>query len=95
MTLRGKLDRVLKEYIRQFEKKHECYFEFAVSDDLTGIVCFGDIAYFHISDIIFDIDTNQPKSLIFEWINDCVENEEKTINFSSYAMGLRFEDLKD
>ena len=83
MGLRDKLDNVLKEYIRKFEKKHDCRFEYAVSDDLTGIISFGDIYFFHISDIIFDIDTNQPKGLIFEWINDCVENEEKTINFIS------------
>ena len=95
MGLRCELDNVFKKYIRKFEEKHDCRFEHAVSDDLTGVISFGDISFFHISDIIFDIDTNQPKNLIFEWINDCVENEHKTINFRSYAMGLRFEDLKD
>lgn len=95
MGLRDKLNSVLKEYIRKFEEKHDCRFEYAVSDDLTGIISFGDIYFFHISDIIFDIDTNQPKGLIFEWMSDCAENQHKIINFRSYAMGLRFEDLKD
>lgn len=94
MTLRGKLVRILKEYIRQFEKKHELDFESAVSDDLMGILCFGDY-YFNISDVIYCIDTNQPKHLILEWHDESVRHEDLNINFQSYCMGLRFEDLKN
>lgn len=42
MQLRNKLDEILKEYIRLFEEKHEVLFDYAVGDDLTGLLCFGD-----------------------------------------------------
>ena len=96
MKLRNTLDDILKEYIRLFEEKHEAFFEFAVEDDLMGIICFGDW-YFNISDIIYDIDNDLPKNLIFKWqedhINDDKNPERKVINLQSYARGLRFEDL--
>ena len=96
MRLRDKLDDILKEYIRLFEEKHEVFFEFAVEDDLMGIICFGDW-YFNISDIIYDIDNDLPQNLIFKWqedrINDDKNPQHAKMNFQSYAMGLRFEDL--
>lgn len=93
MTLRGKLERILKEYIRKFEKKHELELEFAVADDLMGILCFGDY-YFSINEIIHCIDTNQPKHLILDWHDESVKYEDVKINFQSWCMGLRFEHLK-
>ena len=45
MRLRDKLDGILKEYIRLFEEKHEVFFEFAVGDDLMGLLCFGEYLF--------------------------------------------------
>ena len=45
MQLRNKLDNILKEYIRLFEEKHEVFFDYAVGDDLTGLLCFGDYLF--------------------------------------------------
>ena len=96
MKIREKLDDILKEYIRLFEEKHEVFFDYAVGDDLIGLLCFGDW-YFNISDIIYDIDNNLPQNLIFKWqedhINDNKNPERKVINLQSYARGLRFEHL--
>lgn len=88
--MRKKLNKILKKYIKKFEKKHDCYFEHAVSDDLMGVICFGDVLFFNINDIIYDIDTKQPKGLIIDWLYDSI-NQDKYINFYSYSKGLRYE----
>jgi hypothetical protein len=69
-------------------------FEYAVGDDLTGMLCFGD-NYFNLSDIVYDIDNKLPIPLIYQWQNDGIEahfkGNEKVINFQGYAKGLRYE----
>ena len=45
MRLRDKLDNILKEYIRLFEEKHEVFFDYAVGDDLTGLLGFGEYLF--------------------------------------------------
>lgn len=96
MKLRNKLDSTLKEYIRLFEEKHEVFFDYAVGDDLTGLLCFGEYL-FTARDIIYDIDENLPKKLIFRWQDDSFDSiinpQHAKINLQSYARGLRFEDL--
>ena len=96
LGLRDKLDNILKEYIRLFEEKHEVFFDYAVGDDLMGLLCFGDYL-FAIHDIVYDIDNNLPKNLIFQWQDDSFDSitnpHHKKINLQSYARGLRFEHL--
>lgn len=92
--MRKKLDKILKKYIKKFEKKHGLTFEFAVSDDFMDVICFGDVFFFSINDIIYDIDTKQPKDLIIDWLYDSI-NQDKHINFYSYSKGLRYEQIKD
>ena len=96
MKIREKLDDILKEYIRLFEAKHEVFFDYAVGDDLMGLLCFGEYL-FTIHDIVYDIDNDLPKNLIFQWQDDSFDNSKnphhKKINLQSYARGLRFEHL--
>lgn len=94
--LRIKLEECLKEYIVLFEEKHQVCFEFAVSDDLTGILSFGCVNYFHISDVIYDIDNKLEKGFIFDWLNDNIEFSESIqhINLHAYANGLRHNQIK-
>ena len=96
MKLRDKLDRILKEYIRLFEEKHEVFFDYAIRDDLTGVLCFGEYL-FAVGDVIYDIDNDLPKNLIFQWQDDSFDSlknpQHAKINLQSYAMGLRFEHL--
>lgn len=96
MKIREKLDDILKEYIRLFEEKHEVFFDYAVGDDLMGLLCFGDYL-FTTRDVIYDIDNDLPKNLIFQWRDDSFDSSKNPqhaeINLQSYARGLRFEDL--
>jgi hypothetical protein len=93
--LKNKYESIVNEIIEIFCKKHECYLEFWVSDNIGGIACFGDVSYFHFSDIYYDVITEQPKNLIFNWRYDSIEYNElgKTINYDSYSRGLRYTDL--
>ena len=96
MKIREKLDDILKEYIRLFEEKHEAFFDYAVGDDLTGLLCFGEYL-FAARDVIYDIDNNLPKNLIFQWQDDSFDSlknpQHREMNFQTYARGLRFEHL--
>ena len=91
--LKENYEKAVNAYIDEFCKKQGCYLEYWVSDDIGGIACFGDYAFFNFDEIRHDIDTKQPVGLIFDWIYDSVDNENKTINYKSYCMGLRFEDV--
>ena len=64
MKIREKLDDILKEYINLFEEKHEVFFDYAVGDDLMGLLCFGDYL-FTTRNIIYDIDNNLSQNLNF------------------------------
>ena len=50
--------------------------------------------YFNISDIIYDLTTNQPKGFILEWQDyntdlSLKDTEHKWINYYSYSKGFR------
>ena len=70
--LRKRLDKIIGLYVAKFEEKHETELEFWVSDDTTGIACFGDY-FFSLADIVFDIDNNCPAREIFRWQDYCVD----------------------
>lgn len=89
---------VLSAYIQMFEDKHEVDMQYSVDDELIGELCFGDAYFFHIADVVYDIDHDLPKGLILQWAEDSVDDSKnptrQTINLHSYAQGLRFEDLR-
>lgn len=64
---------VLSAYIQMFEDKHEVDMQFSVDDELIGELCFGDAYFFHIADVVYDIDHNLPKEMILDWYNDTID----------------------
>ena len=86
MTLQKRYETNCNEYINRFCKKQELDFEYWV----------GDVYFFNFTDIVWDINSNQPKRLILDWLEDCLD-EQKTaigiINYFSYSKGLRFTNL--
>ena len=90
-----KLKEQLKLYIEEFEEKHGLEFDHAVGGDLMGVIAFGDVMFFNMSDIIQDIDSQYDRGLIIQWHEDTLENYPKFINLSSYAMGLRYKTIKN
>ena len=97
VKLKALYETIADEYVYLFEKKHGLELEHWVSDDKTGVACFGDIYFFNVSDIMYDINNKLPKGFILQWIEDNVDNQEKKgyINLNSYFKGMRFEDLPD
>jgi hypothetical protein len=86
--------------IKMFCRKQGCEVDYLVVDDITGVYNVGD--YFcSLTDIYFDIKQNKPKGLIFEWQNYLTDYNLQFpdnikscfINYSSYCMGARFQDL--
>jgi hypothetical protein len=97
-NLKEKYEKIIDEYVRLFEKKHDMHLEHWVSDDKTGVACFGDILYYSVSDIIFDINNDLPAGLAIDWVYDTVEYHSNVehpnyINLFSYSKGLRYSDL--
>jgi len=92
--LKQQYESVCNEYIKRFCKKQELQFEYWIADDVGGIGCFGDTFFFNFHDIVWDINSKQPKGLIIEWHDGCVENFEQAMNYHSYTKGLRFSDIK-
>ncbi len=90
--MRKELDKIIKKYISEFEKKHNLLFEFAVNNDLLNVLSFGSVYYFNTSDVIYDVDNNLPNGLIIDWLENNLENEQ-FINLESYSKGLRHNNL--
>ena len=95
MKLKENLEKSVSAIVKVFEKKHGCRLQGWVADDVTGIADFHDIMFFNLSDICHDIFTEQPKGLIIQWNEESVDNQDQNINFRSYCMGLRFEQLQE
>lgn len=81
------LEAAIHDYIKLFEKKHDCEFEQFVGDSIIDIIVFGD-SYFNMSDIIYDINTNQPKDTLWDWYDLTLSQAlsgEHTINYRNYC----------
>ena len=89
-----KLNYVLKLYIESFEKKHKIKFECAINGYMMGVIRFDNEMYVSINDIIIDIDEDVSVDTFADWYWT-VHNKSTGlyINYSSWVMGLRPEDL--
>jgi len=54
------------EYIELFESKQNLIFSGYAQETIAS---FGDNFFFNMSDIKFDIDTNQPKRIFLDWFD--------------------------
>mgnify|MGYP003615410022 FL=1 len=81
--MKKQLEKVLKQYIKEFEKKQDLTFEFAVDDNLMTSIFFENGIHFYMTDIIYDIDNNIEKGLIDKWVEYVLINE-SCINYRTY-----------
>ena len=81
--------------VEKFAKKHELDFDYWISDQVGTVACFSHHYFFQMSEIVYDLNSKQPKGLIVQWQQESIENQHKTINFFSYSIGLRYEDIKE
>lgn len=66
-------EEILMGYIRKFEKKHDVKLQYAVDDDIMGVLNFCDAYFFDATDVVYDIDHNLPKEMILDWYNDTID----------------------
>ena len=85
--------KICNDYILAFEKKQDIVFEGWVGDTIGGIAYCSDF-YFNFQDIVWDINSKQPKGAIVDWYYENLETPEKSINYFSYTKGLRVSELK-
>jgi hypothetical protein len=81
-------------YIKKFVEKHGYEFDYWIGEEVGECASFIEQYFFNFSDIKFDIDNKIKKDLIFQYQDDCLAHPKKSMNFRSYANGLRFEDIK-
>lgn len=91
---------VYNEWVQKFCNKQQIDFDGWVSDEVGGIASFACQYFFTLSDIILDLNTKQPKGNILNWQIEDVDfnmfnEKQQHINYKSYTMGLRHEQLED
>jgi hypothetical protein len=91
--LKKQYEFVCNEYVTKFCNKQELIFEGWVGDTIGGVACCNDF-YFNFQDIVWDVNSNQPKGSIIDWYYSNLKEAEKSINYYSYTKGLRISDLK-
>ena len=76
-----------------FIKKQNLEFDGWVGDKVGEVASFISQYFFNLSDILLDLKKECKKGFILEWHDETIENEPTYINYSSYQMGLRYENL--
>lgn len=90
---------VCNELVQKFCNKQQIDFDGWVADEIGGLASFACQYFFNLSDIILDLNLKQPKGFILDWQSDGVDfnmfnDNQQHINYKSYTMGLRYEQLK-
>jgi len=87
--LKKRHEKSISQYLEAFCDKQELDFDFWVGDHVGGIAHFGDIVFYDFMDIKYDIDTKQPKGLIWLWAMVNMDDKAAHCNYISYCMGYR------
>jgi hypothetical protein len=86
--LKKEYELICNEYVKLFCDKQELEFNGWVADVIGGVVHCSDF-YFNFQDIVWDINSKQPKGLIIEWYYNRIDDTHKSINYYSYTKGIR------
>lgn len=90
--LKKQYEFVCNEYVTIFCKKQDMSFEGWVGEIVGGTANCNEF-YLNFQDIVWDINSKQPKGSILDWYNENLENSENAINYYSYTKGLRVSDV--
>lgn len=81
-VLKENYENACNDYIEVFCKKQSVEFSFWVGDEIGGTACFNNYYCIGLTDIVYDINTNQKKDLIFEWWDSG-----DRVNYDAYTRG--------
>ena len=82
--LKKQYELVCNEYMNKFCNKQEMDFNGWLADIVGGIACCNEFL-FNFQDIVWDINSKQPKGMIVNWCYENLDNPEKSINYFSYT----------
>lgn len=91
--LKARYEKACNEYVKEFAKKQDIGFVGWVSDQVGYVADFGYTDIFSFRDIVWDINSSQPKGTIMQWMEDNLKFPEKAINYYSYTKGLRVKNI--
>ena len=92
--LKKKYEFVCNEYVTKFCNKQGFDANFSWVGNIIGGIAYCNDFYFNFQDIVWDINSKQPKGAIVHWYYENLEMPEKSINYFSYTKGLRVSELK-
>lgn len=95
-ALKHQYEYICNEYVNKFCRKQGVQFNGFVGNIVGGVCCVSDY-YINFSDIVYDLNTSQPKRLIFDWNNEMIDahsDGKDTINYFRYSKGLRIEGVE-
>ena len=84
LNLKKQYEFVCNEYVIIFCDKQEIDFDGWVGDTIGGIACCNDF-YFNFQDIVWDVNSNQPKGTIIDWYSQNLYSPENSKNYYSYT----------
>lgn len=93
IKLKREYEDACNAYALEFSDKQDMDFNGWIGNEIGGLAEFADM-FFSMPDIVWDINSKQPKGLIIDWYNDNIDNPIKSINYFSYTKGLRIKDIK-
>jgi hypothetical protein len=82
--LKEEYENVCNSYIKHFSKKQGYEFDYWIGDEVGGIASFIEMYYFHLSDIIYDLENKCAKGMIFQWQEYNTELPFENINYKNY-----------
>lgn len=84
--------KVCQSYIDEFCKKQDLEFErWGTLGIGTGAFFCGNEIYIPFKDIVWDVNSNQPKGQIIDWFNLYILNPTKSSNYYFYCKELLVE----
>ena len=88
--LQERYEEACNDYVILFSAKHSLEFS-GWTDEIGGIAGFIEQYFFSMTDIVYDINTNQSKYLITQWQDEMTYRTipDKRCNFQSYSKGYR------
>ena len=75
-------------YVQLFCEKQDCEFGGWVGDIVGGIAWVGDITV-NLHDIVWDVNSNAPKGLLFEWYYKSLDSPSNATNYFAYTKGIK------
>lgn len=89
-NLEKRYNEICGDYVLLFSAKHNLYFLRWI-DTTGGVAEFENDYCFSLQDIVYDINSNQPKYLITQWYDDMIYRTipNERCNFKVYSNGYR------